>query len=89
MKVGTGEAQVWPDQFKTGNYRIVTLEIVSGCSKSFPPTSLNPQGPGPCITTRRGITVVGRVVSLKKAACFVMCPSASDHVSAWMTSADV
>lgn len=75
MKVGTGEAQVWPDQFKTGNYRIVTLEIVSGCSKSFPPTSLNPQGPGPCITTRRGITVVGRVVSLKKLRVLLCAPA--------------
>lgn len=40
----------------------LTLEKVSGCSKSFPPTSLNPQGPGPCITTCRGIANVGTVV---------------------------
>lgn len=37
----------------------LTREIVSGCSKSFPPTSLKPQGPGPGTTTCRGITNVG------------------------------
>lgn len=46
-------AQVWPPN-KLKNQPL-TREIVSGCSKSFPPTSLKPQGPGPCTTTRRGI----------------------------------
>lgn len=91
MKVGTGEAQVWPDQFKTGNYR--SFHSYPGNSQRllevFPPNESESPGSGTLhhYPQRHRCRRPGRF--LNKAACFVICPSAPDHVSAWMTSADV
>lgn len=52
MSTAAAQVCVFPTA-NTGHNRL-TRETARGCSKSFPPTSLKPQGPPPCITTFTG-----------------------------------
>lgn len=81
--MGTGEAQVWPDQFKTGNYS--SLHSYPGNSQRllevFPSNESESPGSGTLhhYPQRHRCRRPGRF--LNKAACFVMRPSARSRLS--------